>query len=169
MSRKPRFSSLKLTLILGVMITTSIADAQLSRYRIHGPIEDFFNSLDHPLDTDLLATFLGTNLFTADSVGTRVLAIGIYVNVLLMVINLIPIPPLDGSRVMQYFLTPRALQAYQRLERFGLVILLFLFMAVPPFKIFLGGVLTGTLETVTGWFGIWPEVNYALVKVFMGR
>ena len=40
---------------------------------------------------------------------TEILAIGIYLNALLAVFNLVPIPPLDGSRVMQYFLAGETL------------------------------------------------------------
>ena len=42
---------------------------------------------------------------------TEILAVGIFLNALLAVFNLIPIPPLDGSRVVQYFLSGEALGA----------------------------------------------------------
>lgn len=52
---------------------------------------------------------------------------GIMINCVLLVINLIPIPPLDGSRVITSFLSPRLAQKYNRLESYGLWIFLGLF------------------------------------------
>lgn len=46
------------------------------------------------------------------------------VNIVLMAFNMIPFPPLDGSRIL-YVLLPRSLQqGYMRLERYGLLILI---------------------------------------------
>lgn len=49
---------------------------------------------------------------------------GIIINVVLMVLNLIPIPPLDGSRVLSSALPTKAAYAYNRIEPFGIFILL---------------------------------------------
>lgn len=50
--------------------------------------------------------------------------IGIFMNLILMVLNLIPIPPLDGSRVVSAFLRGRAAYYYARIEPYGFFILL---------------------------------------------
>lgn len=51
------------------------------------------------------------------------------INLVLFVFNLIPIPPLDGSRVLAYYLKGDARRIYHEIERYGLIIIL-LFITV---------------------------------------
>jgi Zn-dependent protease len=51
---------------------------------------------------------------------------GIFVNSVLMMLNLLPLPPLDGSRVVSALLPPRLSWQYDRIERFGFPILVLL-------------------------------------------
>jgi Zn-dependent protease len=67
---------------------------------------------------------------------------GIEVNAVLMLLNLLPIPPLDGGRIAVSLLPPRAAWRFAQVERYGFVILLAL--------LFLGGlnyILTPLLRT----------------------
>lgn len=50
----------------------------------------------------------------------------IQINVVLMVFNLLPLPPLDGSRIVAGFLNPEARFRYYRIEPFGLIIIMLL-------------------------------------------
>lgn len=52
---------------------------------------------------------------------------GIMINIVLAVLNLVPIPPLDGSRVVYWLLPDRQAAAYYRLERYGFLIIIALF------------------------------------------
>jgi len=52
------------------------------------------------------------------------LAIFILINIILACYNLIPIPPLDGSRVLAYFLPPGGRLFLRRLEPFGIFLAL---------------------------------------------
>ncbi|MFI3186033.1 MAG: site-2 protease family protein [Methylococcaceae bacterium] len=51
---------------------------------------------------------------------------GISINLALALINLLPIPPLDGSRILTGILPGKLAWQYNRLERYGFIILLLL-------------------------------------------
>lgn len=48
----------------------------------------------------------------------------ILINLLLFVFNLIPVPPLDGSHILRHFLPYKALQLYDRIGMFGLILIM---------------------------------------------
>jgi len=66
------------------------------------------------------------NVFSATSLFATVLPIVAKINIILAAFNLIPIPPLDGSRVVMEFL-PRPMQAsLTRIEPYGFFIIIIL-------------------------------------------
>jgi Zn-dependent protease len=56
----------------------------------------------------------------------RMANIGIFFNILLGVFNLIPIPPLDGSRMLRGVVSESVGQILDRIEPFGLIIIVLL-------------------------------------------
>jgi Zn-dependent protease len=87
-------------------------------------------------------------------IALDVLNLFILINIVLMIFNLLPIPPLDGSKVLFAFLPPR--QAWQwrpMLEQYGFILLLILFFVPPGNSI--GGrilfpIITGIYELLVG-------------------
>ena len=63
--------------------------------------------------------------------------VGININAVLMMLNLLPLPPLDGGRIAVSLLPPRAAWKFAQIEPYGMVILLALLF-------------TGVLENVLG-------------------
>ena len=85
--------------------------------------------------TNLLLAVLGALAFRFVGLGGGVLAeflsIWITLNVILTVFNLMPIPPLDGSKVLARFLPPRAREVYRSWESYGALFMLVIFFLFP--------------------------------------
>ena len=61
-----------------------------------------------------------------------ILVLFVYINLVLMIFNFLPIPPLDGSKVLFAFLSPRMTWQWRPvLEQYGFILLLLLFF-LPP-------------------------------------
>ncbi len=71
-------------------------------------------------------------------------------NLMLMVFNLVPIPPLDGSRVVTALLPPRLAWQYLRLERYGFLIVLVLLKLAPWFGTAIETATTGLFRLLVG-------------------
>jgi Zn-dependent protease len=64
-------------------------------------------------------------------------------NVILMIFNLMPVPPLDGSRVLGGFLPPQAYMRWAQLDQYGMMfVLLFLFLVIGPLNSVFFGIIT---------------------------
>jgi len=57
----------------------------------------------------------------------------ILINIFLALFNLLPIPPFDGSHIVEGVLPRRAAQAYGHLQRYGFALLFLLLLVVPYF------------------------------------
>lgn len=81
----------------------------------------------------------------------EILKYSMHMNVGLMIFNLIPIPPLDGSKVLLEFLPYRARGFFYRYERYSsLILLLLVYMGTltPVFTFFRSGIINFYLDIV---------------------
>ena len=88
--------------------------------------------------TLLLAVFLGWSppcgaAADAATVAADVARFGIFINLILAVFNLVPIPPLDGSHVVAQLLPARWVRPYRKFGRYGLIAFLLAVFFVPDF------------------------------------
>jgi len=78
------------------------------------------------------------------------LAFSVYINLLLGIFNLIPVPPLDGGRVAVGLLPYRQAVTYSRIEPFGMIIIILLVFFTNIFDILLLPVLNFAVHLVAG-------------------
>lgn len=105
-------------------------------------------ALAGPLSNLIIAITLGIvvrvlSFMSPNPIFIEFLAIAIYINIFLMLFNLIPVPPLDGSKVLMD-ITPNY---YYRIAKFGIlgifIALMVAFYILPFIATFLFKIITG--------------------------
>jgi Zn-dependent protease len=104
--------------------------------------------------------YILSNLTLADQIPTlllQVLYLFIVINLVLMIFNLFPIPPLDGSKVLFAFLPPQVAWRWRPiLEQYGFILLFLIFFVLPAVGMPIGTRIVG-------------EIINALLGFLLGR
>lgn len=70
------------------------------------------------------SVLLRLGIFAAGTYGTHFLTYAILINLILAVFNAVPIPPLDGSKILISILPKHLANSYLKIERYGFIILI---------------------------------------------
>jgi Zn-dependent protease len=81
----------------------------------------------------------------------RMLEVGIQLNFLLVVFNLLPVPPLDGSHLVYHLLPPAAGAWYRRMEKWGVLI-------------FIALLLTGAISVILGPANVLTDLSFRFIR-----
>lgn len=117
----------EVTMKTGMMITAAA-----------GPISNFVIAIALAVLYGLLLRF---RLLPLDGALDQFISTTIGLNIMLMVFNFIPIPPLDGSRIVDGLLPYRLRPQWEQFQRFG-------FIALLAFVWLGGGLLRGPINAV---------------------
>lgn len=103
---------------------------------IFGLIARFLPTLEGVKITLLTAFFQGDTALisslTYSSLATSLCLLAMiicFINLALAIFNLIPVPPLDGSKILYTFLPTRGREMFYKLDQYGFIILIILIMA----------------------------------------
>ena len=134
-----------------------------------GPITNFALAILSALAMRLLVYF-GEGIPDASPLArivdpvTLMLAFSVYINLLLAIFNLIPVPPLDGGRVAVGLLPYRLSMALASVERFGMIIIIALVFFTNAFGYVISPALSFCVNLLAG-----PQSNlvFGVTKLMM--
>jgi len=108
-------------------------------------------ALAGPVSNLILASLAGlaNYLLNLDSNSLIVFLLYIFatINIALAIFNLIPIPPLDGHKVVRALLPKNLRYYWEKLERYSLILILLLILPFSPLQKFTFSFIENTLDT----------------------
>jgi len=119
------------TRLIGQPFTIGYAKpVPINPYHFKNPKKDIaMVGLAGPLINIAIAIILSLLIRIGFPLFTEAIILGIMVNLLLAVFNLIPIPPLDGSKLLTSFLPKKVAYNYLKLEPYGFFIIILLLVS----------------------------------------
>lgn len=110
---------------------------------------------------------LAVPLVKAGEIGyyvAEMLYITAYLSLTLAIFNIIPIPPLDGSKVLYSFISERSYRKLMYYERYGMIALLFLVLLMNRLPV---DPLSAAANWVFDRLFLFAELGYDLVRLFI--
>jgi Zn-dependent protease len=120
------FSNLLMAIVASIPFRVGLVDASVA-------LRDTYTSADHlfPTIPQLLLEF-------------------IFINLILMLFNLIPLAPLDGEKILDFFLPPPMARTFEAIRPYGPMILLALLFVLPYVGIdIIGSIMRPALQFLT--------------------
>jgi Zn-dependent protease len=118
-----------------------------------------------PAEVPDATTLMNLLMLNAAAAPTSVIGFALFVlfyfiliNLFLALFNLLPLPPFDGSHIVEGLLPPKAARAYEKLRPFGFPLLFLLLLVVPYFFPHLGIVQRVVLPPVLWVLGLYVHL-----------
>jgi Zn-dependent protease len=128
---------------------------------VAGPAANFLLALGCGLAIRLLG-LLGITFGGPMDFILLILACFLLVNLVFSAFNLIPVPPLDGSRIFAGLLPLSWAVRYMQLERFGMILLVLMFVVAQPVINLYVKTFVGFFGTLFAGYDIWPALEKLL-------
>lgn len=114
-------------------------------------------ALAGPVSNLILASLTGLLNYILDLDPNSLIVFLLYIfatiNIALAIFNLIPIPPLDGHKVVRALLPKNLRYYWEKLERYSLILILLLILPFSPLQKFTFSFISNTLDTFLSILG----------------
>jgi len=120
-------------------------------------VDTALTALAGPVSNILLALFtaLINLIFSPDpsSIFAIILMVFASINISLAVFNLLPIPPLDGHKIVRALLPKKLRYYWEKLEKFSIIIILIFVLPISPLSVWTSTFLSGTITKLLSLLG----------------
>ncbi|WP_350344724.1 site-2 protease family protein [Proteinivorax tanatarense] len=134
-------------------------DAGIIKVSLAGPLANLTLAFVSLVLVRIIATMSGIIVLSPSAISVMQISVNFLLllarlNLFFMVFNLIPLPPLDGSKILSSMLSPKARMQYQQVEAYAPLILILLLVTrtLPMILIPIADTIEGILRFIV--FGI---------------
>ena len=130
---------------------------------IAGPLSNIILAVIFMFIMGFVAIPLGYNASDLSMIVFTILSLTVFLNIALAIFNMLPLPPLDGSKVLFSLLPEKWYYKILKYERYGMIFLLVLMSSQLFFNIDIFGRTVGQLtRTIESSFGVFFNIGLTL-------